>query len=220
MLIILKGSSSSGWYAPPRGTHTGELHNQVGSGRSDPNRIGGDNWHLRTKDPFGSREYIPSTSDLELVRSTMSDIHKIVNVGDVAILIGTASPNLGHRTKARDGERVHIVNPIALRKAMSRTDISDKQWVSWFGGSRREYSEMFRHTLAHEVGHGWWYSAPASLRDNWTQFYKSNVSKMSGYARYYVDPHEGFADSFARFATGEDMDWTVEEFFMENVKEV
>lgn len=38
MLVTLrsptyKGSSSSGWYAPPKGTHTGEKHRQVGSGK-------------------------------------------------------------------------------------------------------------------------------------------------------------------------------------------
>jgi len=32
--ITLKGSSSSGWYAPGRGTHTGEKHRAIGSGKS------------------------------------------------------------------------------------------------------------------------------------------------------------------------------------------
>jgi len=34
MKLTLKGSSSSGWYAPGRGTHTGEKHRAVGSGKA------------------------------------------------------------------------------------------------------------------------------------------------------------------------------------------
>jgi hypothetical protein len=32
--ITLKGGPSSGWYAPPKGTHSGEKHRNVGSGKS------------------------------------------------------------------------------------------------------------------------------------------------------------------------------------------
>lgn len=32
--VILKGSSSSGWYAPPTGTHSGERHREIGSGKA------------------------------------------------------------------------------------------------------------------------------------------------------------------------------------------
>jgi hypothetical protein len=34
VLVVLKGSASSGWYAPPKGTHSGEKHRSVGSGKS------------------------------------------------------------------------------------------------------------------------------------------------------------------------------------------
>lgn len=34
VLVTVKGSSTSGWYAPPRGTHTGEKHRAVGSGKT------------------------------------------------------------------------------------------------------------------------------------------------------------------------------------------
>lgn len=33
ILITFKGSASSGWYSPPKGTHSGEKHRSVGSGR-------------------------------------------------------------------------------------------------------------------------------------------------------------------------------------------
>lgn len=32
--VILKGGPNSGWYAPPKGTHTGEAHRSSGSGKS------------------------------------------------------------------------------------------------------------------------------------------------------------------------------------------
>lgn len=34
LVITIKGSASSGWYAPPKGTHTGEQHRAVGSGKA------------------------------------------------------------------------------------------------------------------------------------------------------------------------------------------
>jgi len=34
MKLTLKGSSSSGWYSPPEGTHTGEKHRVIGSGKA------------------------------------------------------------------------------------------------------------------------------------------------------------------------------------------
>jgi len=34
MKLTLKGSSSSGWYSPPEGTHTGEKHRAIGSGKA------------------------------------------------------------------------------------------------------------------------------------------------------------------------------------------
>lgn len=38
MIIKLKGSSSSGWYGPPRGTHSGEKHRSVGSGKASKSK--------------------------------------------------------------------------------------------------------------------------------------------------------------------------------------
>lgn len=47
LLVTSKGGPESGWYAPPKGTHTGEKHRAVGSGQSAKpqdrgNRVAGD----------------------------------------------------------------------------------------------------------------------------------------------------------------------------------
>ena len=34
LVIVLKGGPTSGWYAPPKGTHSGEEHEKVGSGKA------------------------------------------------------------------------------------------------------------------------------------------------------------------------------------------
>ena len=32
--LTLKGSPTSGWYSPPKGTHSGDKHREVGSGKA------------------------------------------------------------------------------------------------------------------------------------------------------------------------------------------
>lgn len=39
--VIFKGGSGSGWYAPPKGTHSGAAHEKAGSGKSGPGYGGG-----------------------------------------------------------------------------------------------------------------------------------------------------------------------------------
>lgn len=34
-MLVLKGGKGSGWFAPPKGSHSGEKHRSVGSGKAD-----------------------------------------------------------------------------------------------------------------------------------------------------------------------------------------
>ena len=39
LTLVLKGSKTSGWFAPPRGDHSGDKHRAVGSGKSVKRKI-------------------------------------------------------------------------------------------------------------------------------------------------------------------------------------
>jgi len=54
MKITLKGSPTSGWYAPPRGTHSGEKHRAVGSGRAGKKK------HILGSSPVRNIKPIPA----------------------------------------------------------------------------------------------------------------------------------------------------------------
>lgn len=57
MTIILKGGPNSGWFSPPKGTHSGEKHISVGSGKSTKEA----GKPINANEPYGTGKAYPES---------------------------------------------------------------------------------------------------------------------------------------------------------------
>lgn len=162
---------------------------------------------------------VPSVVDIQLGVAFNSRHHTDHDWGSTSL----------HR---RTGERVLFVSGKNVQRAI---DGGKYDIAKWTGMTEPvTYESLVKYVVSHELGHAWWNSrvTRATTTDNrgetkvnikrspelesWERFYNDKKPKISQYSHGSV--REGFADAFANFVTGQQLDSTVEDWFMENVR--
>lgn len=213
-IVVLKGGKGSG--------HKGHRGIPGVQGGSLPDDEAPQNYAVSSYDIItGNPADQISEKDLHILDDSITHVNKIVpsmntsklHFAIVPVIMGDV---VGACTKYRNGplkgQQIIAICPSKITKALEIHGNALKSWNDI--QEDLTYESYMRHTIIHELGHRYW--EDNNIESSWTFGY--NFNGVSGYGSYYKDVKESFADAFAGFVLGYDMDSEVEKWFMENVE--
>jgi hypothetical protein len=214
-VVVLKGGPGSGFHG-----HKGRP-GEVGGSLPEGSSASG-NYLLSQYDIITGNPTKPAVdTDLSILDDSIALVNKVVPSLDTSKIQFTMAPVImgdvvGAYTKyyngPLEGQQVLAIAPSRVTKAVNVNGSTLKTWNDI--QEDVTYESYMRHTIIHELGHKYWESN--NLESSWK--FGHNFKGVSGYGAYCKDVKESFADAFAGFVLGYNMDPKVEEWFMENVR--
>lgn len=151
---------------------------------------------------------------VKLVNKTIKSLDLSNNMFTIMPLIvgeSCGSANVRILRGPLKGQRTTCISPQKVDAAIKKNGDALKSW----NGLQTElnHDNYLEHIVIHEIGHIYW--DKNGLESKWP--FGTSFKDAPGYGSYYHLPNETFADTFANFVTGADLDPKVEDWFMENV---
>lgn len=225
ILLTYKGSATSGWYAPPRGTHSGSKHRAVGSGKAVKPKA-------KPKAPV-------KVKPAEVPKPTVAEKPTAVGYTPIGAERAAVLPQSMFRAIDKNGNFKPLTpaKEAKIRKTLARHPEAALNGLSRWAGVQvpvnraaliKEYrrvepyaapgiiqgwytfktntitlGSMTPALLDHEMGHALWNAAGKTrvgrnVQHSWRRAYKANrIDKHTGYSA--TSSEEGFSEAYMAF---------------------
>lgn len=209
LIVQVKGSPVSGWYSPPKGTHSGDKHREVGSGKA-----------IVSKKPAKL-----SPMGQEVAKRRLRDIMQSISKDGSIVDASDSAVDMLSKMMAKHDERVFdsidVIHTCEDMKSFSAVchkydalfpEVSVKTGntnafivagdITLGGGPKTvivlpTFDPNRLSLFNHEIGHAWYYGLSSSARTSWNDHFHNSYRQPSRLPRDNYRANEAFADSYS-----------------------